>query len=492
MLGLALIIAVTLTSLSAKPESPETVLLKISPHVLAETAHGGATDFLIVLKEQADLSPAENLSAKEAKGRFVYDTLVAVARRTQAPLRTRLDALGISYESFYLVNMIAVKNGGLALVKELAARPEVARIEANPRIRAIAAEPNDASQAEVRWNLSQINADKVWALGFTGQNVTVAGNDTGVQWDHPALMKQYRGWNGTVADHNYNWHDAIEQTPEPSDPNGHGTLTLGVVVGDDGAGNQIGVAPGAQWMACRNMDAAGFGSPASYTECFQFFLAPYPVGGDPMTQGDPTKAPHVINNSWGCPPEEGCSADTLKAVIENVRAAGIFIVAAAGNDGPICSTVSDPPALYAGTFTVGATNQAGHITRFSSRGPVAIDGSNRLKPDVTAPGVAIRSSLPDNRYGSFNGTSLASPHVAGVVALLWSAAPGLIGNLEKTEQLIRESAVDKLSDECDAGGVPNNTYGWGLIDALAAVNTLLNASKPQRHLFVPLTRFAEE
>lgn len=474
LLGLALIIAVTIASLSVKPESAETPSLKIAPRVLAETAHGRTTDFLVVLKEQADLSPAESLSTKEAKGRFVYDALVSVAQRTQESLRARLDALGIAYQPFYLVNMIAVKTGNFELVKELAARPEVARIEANPRIRAIDTEPEFTSPAEVRWNLSRINADKVWALGFRGQNMIIASNDTGVQWDHPALIRQYRGWDGTTANHNYHWHDAIDRTAEPSDPNGHGTLTLGVVVGDDGAGNPIGVAPSAKWIACRNMDAEGFGSPASYTECFEFFLAPYPIGGDPMTQGDPSKAPHVINNSWGCPPEEGCSVDTLKAVIENVRAAGIFVVAAAGNDGPLCSTVSIPPALYAAAFTVGATNQFDNIARFSSRGPVTVDGSNRLKPDVTAPGVAIRSSLPNNRYGSFRGTSLAAPHVTGTVALLWSAAPALIEKLEETEKIIRESATDKPSDECDAGGVPNNTYGWGIIDALAAVKAALS------------------
>jgi subtilisin family serine protease len=154
------------------------------------------------------------------------------------------------------------------------------------------------------------------------------------------------------------------------------------MVGDDGAGNQVGVAPGAKWIACRNMDAGGNGKPTTYTECFEFLMAPYPVGGDP-SQGDPTLAPDSINNSWTCPTSEGCSTNTLLAVVDSVRAAGIFPAMAAGNSGPGCSSISDPPALYDSAVSVGATNSSNQISSFSSRGPITADGSNRLKPDVS-------------------------------------------------------------------------------------------------------------
>ena len=198
-----------------------------------------------------------------------------------------------------------------------------------------------------------------------------------MQWDHPALQPHYRGWNGAAADHNYNWHDAVHaslatspnrcgfDSPVPCDDGLHGTHTTGTTTGDDGLGNQIGVAPGAKWIGCHNMDQ-GVGRPSTYTECFQFFAAPTDLQG---SHPDPARRPHVISNSWACPPSELCAPLTLQTVVENTQAAGIFVVAAAGNAGSACSTVSDPPAIYAESFTVGATSIDNSVTSFSSRGP---------------------------------------------------------------------------------------------------------------------------
>ena len=137
-------------------------------------------------------------------------------------------------------------------------------------------------------------------LGYRGEGRVVAGADTGVRWDHPSLKSHYRGWDGQNVSHDYNWHDAIQNSQSPIDPHGHGTFTVSEMVGDDGLGNQIGVAPGAKWIACRNMDSGGNGTPAWYTDCFQYLIAPYPY--NQPDKGDPTKAPDSINNSWGCPP----------------------------------------------------------------------------------------------------------------------------------------------------------------------------------------------
>jgi len=243
---------------------------------------------------------------------------------------------------------------------------------------------------------------------------------------------------------------------------------MGIMVGDDGGANQIGMAPGARWIGCRNMNQ-GVGTPATYIECYQWFMAPTRIdGSDP----NPAMAPDVINNSWGCTVSEGCTdPNVLLTVVNNVRAAGIVTVQSAGNSGSACSTVNQPAAIYQSSFTAGATDSGDLIASFSSRGPVTVDGSGRLKPDIVAPGVSVRSSIPGS-YDVKSGTSMAAPHVAGLVALLVSANPFLANQVDSLENIIRQTAVPlTTSQDCGGDGptdVPNNVYGWGRIDALAA------------------------
>src|SRR5213075_1177382 len=279
------------------------------------------------------------------------------------------------------------------------------------------------------------------------------------------------------ANHNFNWHDSIHDSvgnpcgndsPQPCDDFFHGTHTTGTAIGDDGGTNQIGMAPGAKWIGCRNMDV-GTGTPARYIECMEFFLAPYPVGGG---QGDPTKAPDITINSWGCPTSEGCSVNTLQAAVEAQAAAGIMMVVAAGNSGSACSTVTDPPSFYEASYTVGALNTGTDtIASFSSRGPVTTDGSGRIKPDIAAPGNPTRSCTndTDSSYAAFSGTSMATPHIAGAIALLWNAIPSLRHQLTASRDALNNSAVHISDTQCGDAGPPNNVYGWGRVDILAAV-----------------------
>jgi subtilisin family serine protease len=447
--------------------------------------------FLIFMDEQADLSPAAAIADPVERRVWVYHTLVETADRTQAPLRADLDRRGIAYRSHYLINMIEVQERP-GLHRAFAKEPGVASVLFQPGMRRYPVsfrlpDMGHTGPNGPEWNVREVGADQVWKLGYTGQGVIVGNADTGVTWDHPALKKAYMGWDGTSADHDYHWYDAWDGLAEPWDDNGHGTHTTGIVVGLDGE-NQVGLAPGARWIACRNM-RYGIGNPGAYMSCMEFLLAPFPIGGDPLRDGAPAKGAQVVNNSWGCPAREGCQPDTLRLAVENLREAGQMMVVSAGNDGPACGTVKDPPALYDSVISVGATDNADRAASFSSRGPVTIDASQRRKPDLVAPGVNIRSSVPGG-YASLPGTSMSGPHVAGVVALMWSADPSLVGDLARTETILTETAkhlqVDavcttqsNLTTVCACGGdapqgVPNNVYGWGEVNALAAVQALLS------------------
>jgi hypothetical protein len=459
---------------------------KVHPMLLDQMGDGPIS-FFVHLHERADLSGAAELVTKEDKGRFVVEALIEVAECTQSDLVAEIEAAGVPHRRFWIINAVLVEGDG-ELLERLARRNDVARVSANPRIHVGLPDPGDAvmspdATGDTEWGIDTIFAPDVWDLGFYGEGVVVGNQDTGIAWDHPAIINQYRGWNGTTADHDYNWHDAIHSgggvcgadSTEPCDDHGHGTHTTGTVLGDDGADNQIGVAPAATWIGCRNMDE-GYGTPAYYTECFEFFLAPYPVGGDPFDDGDPSLAPHVMTNSWACPPNEGCSWETLQEIVETTRAAGIPVIVAAMNEGPSCSTVSSPPAIYEAAFSIGATNIDDDIAGFSSRGPVIIDDSDRMKPDVSAPGVGVRSCLPGGGYASWNGTSMATPHVSGLAALLLSAEPGLTGDVDRIEEIIELTARPMTTTQgCGDDGptdVPNNVFGHGIVSASAAVACL--------------------
>lgn len=465
---------------------------KIATRVVADTSDGKSTSVVIMVTDQADLSAAYEMKDQDARGWYVYNTLTQHAARTQAGLKEFLKSAGVSYQSFWAANMI-VATADRPLVNQLAARPDVGRVNSNAPTRWIEdpvvekfgiATRELSTPTAIEWGVSNVNAPAVWALGFTGQGIVIGNEDTGMRWSHSALKSKYRGWDGTTADHNFNWHDSIHSgggvcganSPVPCDDQGHGTHTTGTTVGDDGAGNQVGVAPGAKWIGCRNMDQ-GNGTPATYTECFQFFIAPTDLAGN---NANPTLRPHVINNSWGCPVSEGCvTGGELETIVNNTQAAGIFVEVSAGNSGPACSTVADAPAMYNASFSTGAIDINNALASFSSRGPSTFYTPNLLKPNISAPGVNVRSttSTSDTSFGNLSGTSMAAPHVAGVVALLWSARPNLVRNIALTKQILQSTAnpaVTLVSAQTCGGTpstqIPNNSFGYGRVDALNAYN----------------------
>lgn len=472
----------------------------IDPALRAAAARGERLDALLVLREQAELAPAELVAVRSARVAFVHRTVHAVAEQAQRSLRAELDALGIRYRAYAIVDAIAVEDVSLARLEALAARDDVAAVESDLPVRIAlpgpVAPPAEAQAAQVggiEWGVVKIGAPALWSDGHTGSGIVYATADTGVQWNHPALKSHYHGWRARrgKARHAYNWWDAVHadvdgngtnpcgfSSPVPCDDVGHGTHVTGTGVGDDGSGNQIGVAPGAKWIACRNMEQ-GVGRPSQYVECFDFFLAPWDASGK---NPDPARAPDVIANSWSCtlgapPAGEGCVPRSLRKAVNAARAAGIFVAVSAGNEGPGCSTITDPPGIHGAAFTVGATSATDALASFSSRGPVTSDGSGRRKPDLSAPGVDVRSAYPRDAYATLSGTSMAAPHVAGAVALLWSARPDLRGRIGATEQALRAGADPAVTASGTCGGttaadLPNDLFGYGRLDVPAALETL--------------------
>ncbi|MGR9106945.1 MAG: S8 family serine peptidase, partial [Gammaproteobacteria bacterium] len=372
-----------------------------------------------------------------------------------------LSARGVPFTAFWVINTVLVPQGTLRLARSLAMRPEVARIAAEPVffIPPVTIQEPGGTVQSIGWNIDKIRTPQVWDL-TKGAGIVVASIDTGVRYTHTALINQYRGSSGGGNfDHAGNWSDPTGVCgASPCDNTSHGTHTMGTLVGDDGGANPIGVAPEAQWIACKGCtNNTCYGQ--HLISCGQWIL-------DPNGDGSGDDQPDVVNNSWA-----GGSGDTwFLSTVDSWRAAGIFPAFAAGNTGPACGSTNSP-GDYPQSFSSAATDINDLIAGFSSRGPSAFGGT---KPDVSAPGVGIRSSTADSdtSYQIFNGTSMASPHTAGTVALMWAADPTLRAQITTTEQMLRDSAVDLGPGDCGGTLDANYTYGNGRIDAAAAAATV--------------------
>jgi serine protease AprX len=471
---------------------------KISESTLLEFSGNDKVDCIIVMQDQLDMYGKTTGMTKNRKSTLVFQSLKNHASKSQEEVKAYLSISTIKYQSFHIFNGLQAY-----LTKDQAeyivANFEVESIVYNEpaQVSDVSKTKEDESRAVAEWGILQIKADSVWQLGFEGSDVVVGGQDTGYDFDNSLIVNKYRGYETEGFDHNYNWHDAIDTvnvlngdtindpsvnpcgflSDEPCDDHGHGTHTMGTMVGQDSI-NDIGVAPKASWIGCRNMDR-GWGKPSTYTECFEWFLAPTDLEG---LNPNPTKSPHVIANSWGCPEQEGCNASNwmfMETVVNNLSAAGTVVVVSAGNSGSGgCGSVSNPAAIFENSFSIGASNTGDNKAGFSSIGPVVVDSSFRMKPDVVAPGVGVRSIYLNEEFRTWNGTSMAGPHVAGAVALIINANPNLAGQVDVIKDILRSTAVPLIdSTECfmkDALEVPNFYYGHGRIDVLAAVKVAID------------------
>ncbi|MGV2538965.1 S8 family serine peptidase [Bacillus pumilus] len=480
----------TSTSYQEEAVSSKTTKAKISSRLMKQFQQDDKVTFLIKMKEQTNTQKVAKEAVSRAKKQkltaartqytkrsAVLSELRATSEETQQALLTYLQKEQKKKQvkeihSYYIVNGLAV-TGTKEVMEKVASFPEVDQVLPN-ETRQIH-RPVDLKTSKqkkqmkavdgVEWNISQVHAPEAWALGYDGTGTVVASIDTGVEWDHPALKEKYRGFDPAHPNdpsHEFNWYDATTGSEAPYDDLEHGTHVTGTMVGSEPDGkNQIGAAPGAKWIAVKAFSEDG-GTDADLLDAGEWILAPKDEDGNPH----PEKAPDVVNNSWGGGP--GLD-DWYKDVVNAWRAADIFPEFSAGNtdlfnpggEGSIAN-----PANYQEAFATGATDQDNKLGSFSLQGPSPY---GVMKPDIAAPGVNIRSSIPGKGYeDGWNGTSMAGPHVSAVVALLRQVQSDL--SVEEIEQILIDTAKPLTDQQFPES--PNNGYGAGLVDAKEAITAL--------------------
>jgi subtilisin family serine protease len=404
---------------------------------------------ILTLRDQIDTSKIGGPD-RGARLEALVTALQAKAKGTQKPLVNLLsdwqvEKLVASYTSFWVFNGLAV-TATPGVINTLAEHPLVLRI--TPDETAFELSVNYSSPVEA--NISLVDAPALWDLGYRGQGVVVATMDTGVYLNHPDLIGQWRGGSNS-------WFDPYGEHPTtPSDTSGHGTQTLGIILGGDAGGTIVGVAPDAQWIAVKIFNDAGQATTAEIHAGFQWLLDP---DGDPGT----ADAPHVVNNSWTFQ-SPGCNLE-FQLDLQALRTAGILPVFSAGNAGPFSFT-SMSPANNPEAFAVGAVDNLDQIYYYSSRGPSSCGEPETIFPEIVAPGVSVRTTERYGLYTQATGTSLAAPHVSGALALLLSAFSDATASQQ--EGALMNGAVD-------LGYLgPDNSFGYGRLNILEAYQILNN------------------
>ena len=374
-----------------------------------------------------------------------------------------------SYESFFIincVNLVARKS----VIVELAKRDDVEKIIENKVIKVEKPEKNEiirmsrsAYDIHIPWNLEAINAYKAQRYTKDCNNEVVVGIiDSGVDSTHRAISKNYRGNDSSLAA--YSWYNTITgkdgSQEKPYDDRGHGTHVCGTILGSK-ENALLGVAPKAKWIGVKVFDQDGETDNVKLLKAGEWIMAP---------NGDPTKAPKVVNNSWGGNSNDGF----FQEIVKKWREAGIFPVFSAGNVGPFNDGGDDSigtPGAYPESYAVGAIRKDEHIAKFSLRGKSSY--TNKIKPDIVAPGVNILSCIPGEKYTIYTGTSMAAPHVTGVIALMLQVNPNL--TVDQIENILNETALP-LKDEYYTT-TPNNGYGYGKVNAVSAVQLAMGQEK---------------
>ncbi|MEO0239657.1 MAG: S8 family serine peptidase [candidate division WOR-3 bacterium] len=421
---------------------------------LAKAAPNEYTEAIVHLKAKPDYDAMKGLTPAQ-----YVEVLKSFAKESQSEI---LKALEQNYgdkiktlSPYWIFNgfyIVATKD----VIEWIAERDDVEYLIDNFVIKLEKTTPS-SEKVETKsptWNITKVKADSCWMAGYDGSGIIIGHLDSGVDITHPALSGKYLGY----------WFDAVNGQSQPYDDNGHGTHTMGTILGGDGLGsfaNDIGVAPGAKFVACKIFNSQGSGYADWIHNGFQKIL-------EWKAQGVNIK---VVSNSWGS--TDYTSTEFWNDVV-NWRNNGIIPVFAAGNSGPNSATVNTPGS-FPNVIAVGAVDNNDYIASFSSRGPAPNQSPwnntaywprsdwNFIKPNISAPGVSVPSSVPGGGYQSMDGTSMATPHVAGAVAILLQRNPNLDFNT------VYSLLLDYSRQPSQGSPYPNNNYGWGVLDIYQAL-----------------------
>ncbi|TMW69564.1 hypothetical protein Poli38472_001720 [Pythium oligandrum] len=460
---------VPVLALAAVATAAVEAMPRVDPAVHRTLRQQGTVNLIVTMKAGTD-SVLNSVQESEFATRgqriaSLVEELESHSKATQSPVDALLSKeagteqpLFAASETFWISNQKYIKEASPDLLAKLIAMPEIQEIREElvlplPKVTATAANTTEIRPLANEWGVTKVGAPTVWATGNTGQGVVVGHIDSGVRYTHTALKSSFRN-------DGFSWYDPYTRKTTPTDEDGHGTHTLGSIVGSGG----VGVAPGAKWISCRGCDPEGC-TESALLSCAQFMTCPTNPAG---SSKDCSKAPDLVSNSWG-----GGQGDTFyNSAVNAWRSAGIVPIFANGNEGPSCST-SSSPGDSANVIAVGATDSSDGLAYFSSKGP-SVNGV--LKPEVSAPGYNVRSASKagDSSYELMSGTSMATPHVAGVVALLLSAKPSLSVTQVRSAliQGVDTTTLKSTGYRCGSttdGKFPNNMYGYGRVNAVKVI-----------------------